>query len=198
MKLFRLGSFGLFVLAVMSAGAATAQSSDAPGLANATVLVIRHGEKPDSGTGLAPAGEARAKAYVKYFQTLKIGSATFKPDWMFASMDTKKSFRERLTLEPLGKAARVPVDCLFKNNQYQELANAMKNKPFGKNIIICWHHGNIPKLVQALGADSSKLIPGGKWPDEVFDWVLELRYDSKGHIIPSQTKRVKEDIKLNQ
>lgn len=34
------------------------------GLADATVLVVRHGEKPDSGTGLSPAGEARAQAHV--------------------------------------------------------------------------------------------------------------------------------------
>ena len=37
-------------------------------LANNTVLIIRHSEKPDTGTGLNAAGEARARLYEKYFQ----------------------------------------------------------------------------------------------------------------------------------
>ena len=39
------------------------------GLANVTLLVVRHAEKPtDAGDrGLSPAGEARAKAYANYF-----------------------------------------------------------------------------------------------------------------------------------
>jgi hypothetical protein len=39
--------------------------------ASATIFLVRHGEKPDSGTGLSPAGQARADAYVKYFQNLQ-------------------------------------------------------------------------------------------------------------------------------
>ena len=42
-----------------------------PGLANVTLLVVRHAEKPaDAGDpGLSPAGQARAKAYATYFHT---------------------------------------------------------------------------------------------------------------------------------
>jgi len=38
--------------------------------ANATIYLIRHAEKPPSGKGLSPAGQARANAYVQYFQNL--------------------------------------------------------------------------------------------------------------------------------
>jgi len=158
------------------------------------VLIIRHGEKPETGTGLTSKGEERAKAYVKYFQTLKTGVGTFHPDYLFASADSKKSARERLTLEPLAKAINQSINLTFKNGRYQELADAMRAKRHGKNILICWHHGNIPKLVDALGGDSTKLIPGGKWPDAVFDWVIQLSFDSSGRLLPSQTKRIQERL----
>ena len=44
--------------------------SGSTGLADVTLLVVRHAEKPmvEGDAGLAPAGETRAKAYVSYFQ----------------------------------------------------------------------------------------------------------------------------------
>jgi hypothetical protein len=39
-------------------------------LHNSVIVIIRHAEKPADGDGLAPAGEARANAYVDLFQEL--------------------------------------------------------------------------------------------------------------------------------
>jgi hypothetical protein len=50
------------------------------------------------------------------------------------------------------------------------------------------------ELTNALGADADKLVPGGKWPDTVFDWMLELRYDHDGRLIPAETKRISEKL----
>ena len=36
---------------------------------SSVIVVIRHAEKPDTGDGLAPAGEARANAYVDFLGT---------------------------------------------------------------------------------------------------------------------------------
>ncbi|MCG2991082.1 hypothetical protein, partial [Escherichia coli] len=74
------------------------------GLADATIAIIRHGEKPDSGTGLSPAGEKRAQAYSAYFQHLTLDGRPFRPDTLIATADSKNSARERLTLEPLSQA----------------------------------------------------------------------------------------------
>jgi hypothetical protein len=53
-------------------------------------------------------------------------------------------------------------------------------------VLIAWHHGEIPKLIHDLGADSAALIPGDKWAPEVFGWVVVLQYDHKGRLVSSQ------------
>jgi len=60
--------------------------------------------------------------------------------------------------------------------------------------LIAWHHGEIPNLVQALGADPGKLFPEGKWPASVFGWVIELRFDHNGQVIPEATKCIHEHL----
>ena len=43
-------------------------------LHNSVIVIIRHAEKPADGDGLAPAGEARANAYVDYFKHFTVNS----------------------------------------------------------------------------------------------------------------------------
>lgn len=164
------------------------------GLRDATVLIIRHAEKPESGPELTQEGEARAKAYVKYFENFSIDSTPVKLDALFATADSKNSHRPRLTLTPLSQALNLPLNLSYKDKKYADLAAELKSRPHGKNILICWHHGAIPELVGALGADPDKLIPGGKWPETQFGWLIELRYDHNGHLIEDESKRI--EIKL--
>jgi hypothetical protein len=105
-----------------------------------------------------------------------------KLNYLFAAADSKESQRARLTIEPTSKMLGLAIDSQFEDGQFQKLADEIRAKPHGQNILICWHHGEIPQLVQALGADPGRLFPKGKWPDEVFNWVVELRYDSNGHL----------------
>lgn len=177
----------------LSAQTITFQGQSTSPLANAVVLVIRHAEKPESGEGLTPTGEARAKAYVGYFKSLKIDGKTFHIDHIFATADSKNSHRERLTVEPLGKALGLPLDLRYKNKGYGEMVKDIKSHSFGKGILICWHHGNIPSLVAEFGAPAT-LFSGGKWPSETFDWIVELKFDAKGELIPGETKTLHEHL----
>jgi hypothetical protein len=43
-------------------------------LQRAVIVTIRHAEKPDTGDGLSPAGDARANAYVDYFKHFTVNS----------------------------------------------------------------------------------------------------------------------------
>lgn len=188
--LFYYVLLALAIPAAMFGKPPTDQKFTAP--KNAVILVIRHADKPAAGHTLSAAGEARAQAYVNYFENYQVAGQPHRPDYLFAAKDSANSHRSRLTLEPTAKALGLTIDYQFSNNQFQQLAQAIQNHPPGTNILICWHHGNIPQLLRALGADPKKLLPDGKWPDDEFGWLIQLRYDADGHLFDSQ--RINENL----
>jgi hypothetical protein len=170
-----------------------AHAQDGP--KNSVVLIIRHAEDADSGHGISPRGQERAEAYKNYFLSLNVDSKRLEPTVILAANDSKKSHRPHLTVEPFAKAAKLPIDTRLGNNQSAELATALRETQQGKVILICWRHGNIPALLRALGgANSESLLPRGKWPGSVYDWVLLLSYDHEGHLIPSSSRRINEHL----
>jgi len=164
------------------------------GLKNAVVLIIRHAEDADTGDGLSPRGQQRAEAYKDYFLNFTVDSKHLEPDLIFAAKDSKRSRRPSLTVEPFVKAANLPIDMRFGNNDSTELAAALRATGHGKVILICWRHPYVPDLLRALGANPEDLLPRGKWPGAVFDWVILLSYDQDGHLIPASTKRINEHL----
>lgn len=168
------------------------QAENPSALKNAVILIIRHAEKPVAGDSLSAEGEARAQAYVRYFQNFTVDGQPLKLDYLFATTDSANSRRPRLTLEPIAKALGIKIDRRFNNSQFQALAQELQNHPPGTNILICWHHGQIPQLLRALGADPKKLLPNAKWPDDEFGWLIQLRYDEKGRLFES--KRINENL----
>jgi hypothetical protein len=166
----------------------------AQGLRNAVVLIIRHAEKPSTGYELTPEGIKRARAYVEYFKHFEVDSKPLQLNWLFAARDSKSSHRPRLTLEPLSGALGCPLDTRFKAKEPEQLAQEIKSTFHGKGILICWHHGQIPDLIRALGGQPEKLLPRGEWPSEVFNWVVELRYDEQGRLIPGQVRCINENL----
>jgi hypothetical protein len=164
-------------------------------LSNAVILIVRHAEKADDGPGLTPAGQQRAVSYVHYFQSYHIGPRVLHVNHLIATADSDSSQRPRLTMEPLSKALRLPIDNRFRDKDVDALAQSLETRPGGKTILICWHHGKIPELLQDLGADPTTLLPHGKWPPNVYNWVIQLRYDANGHLIPGQARRINEHLR---
>jgi hypothetical protein len=189
-----IGLLTLSTAVPCQAGKAGALGSEA--LKNTSILIIRHAEKPASGRELTPTGQQRAEAYAQYFKNLTLDSQPSRPDCLIAAADSNNSQRPRLTLEPLSKALGMPLNLAFNDKQSQELVQELQSKPHGKVILICWRHGRIPTLVKQLGADPDKLIPGGKWPDDEYGWLLQLSYDQEGRLIPAKTKRLQLDLPL--
>jgi len=191
---------GVWLALAVATGSAQTPNTNAPApkdpgaLRNMVILIVRHAEKPETGMELTPAGVQRADAYTNYFRSFTVDSKPLHLDSIFAAADSKNSHRPRLTLEPVSQALGVPLDLRFKDKDPASLADELRAKPHGKQVLICWHHGEIPALLEVLGADPAKLLPGGKWPDEVFSWVIQLRYDQDGHLIPGETKCVSEDL----
>jgi hypothetical protein len=190
------------LLAALAASAAFAQtgatntteSTDSPGLKNAVLLILRHAEKTESGDQLSPDGFKRADAYVNYFKNYQVDGQPLKLDYVYAAADSKNSKRVRLTVEPLCKATGLKLDNRFANKDFQGMVDELRTTGRGHEVLICWHHGQIANMVKSLGGDPEQLLPKGKWPDHVFNWVLELHYDAIGHLIPGQSKRINENL----
>ncbi len=185
--LFLIGALSLLGSAVSAFAESrepSAGNSDA--LKNAVILIIRHAEKPAEGVELSPEGEKRAQAYVGYFQKFTIDGKPIKLDYLFSTADSKQSHRPRLTIEPLSKALGLEIESRFQDDDFLKLAQEIENYPHGRNLLICWHHGKIPGLLAALGADPKQLLPDGEWPASVFCWVMQLRYDENGKLFDSR------------
>jgi hypothetical protein len=151
-------------------------------LTNATILIIRHAEKPADGPELSPPGTSRAAAYIAYFQHLQLDGRAVTPDHLFCTADSTGSQRPRLTLEPLSRALHLTIDSRFKNKDVAVFGQELRARPHGQNLLICWHHGEIPELLRSLGADPETVLPHGTWPEDVFGWMIELRYDEAGRL----------------
>lgn len=177
-------------LALLAAPRSPAQAvAPAAPLGNTTIYIIRHAEKPDEGPELTAAGEKRAEAYVDYFSRLRVDKQPVKIEHLFATADSKNSARPRLTLTPLSHALKLPIDLRFDPEDFQKLAEEIHAHDHGRCIVICWHHGTIPGLLAELGMEPARLLPGGEWPKDVFNWVLELRYDAEGKLRPKHSSR---------
>src|SRR6266478_6357178 len=172
--------------------AVTAHAQEGP--KNAVVLIIRHAEDGATGIGLLPRGQERAEAYKNYFLNFTVDSRRLEPEVVFAAKDSKKSHRPRLTVEPFAKAEKLRIDTRFGNNQSAELAADLRATEQKKVILICWRHPYVPDLLHALGAKPEDLLPRGKWPNPVYDWVILLSYDTEGRLISASSRRINEHL----
>lgn len=150
-------------------------------LAGNTVLIVRHAEKPLLGRELTPTGQARAKAYIHYFEPFHDGGLKLRINALYSGADSDNSIRPRLTLEPLSHASGLPLDSTVSTKDPEALVTLLRTQPHGNHPLVAWRHGSIPALLTAFGA-SPNLIPGGKWPDGVYDWVIVLDFDRSGHL----------------
>lgn len=169
--------------------------------ANTTILMCRHAEKPSVGVDLAIAGQERAQAYVVYFQNYSATSGLAPIEHLYAAADSAESSRPRLTIEPLSQALGITINCNYKDKHFASLAGEILNSPSYDNttILICWHHGMILDLAESLGVSASQLPvdakwPSSPWPEVVYGWLLQLRFDASGSIIPSQTFCINQEL----
>ena len=164
-------------------------------LANNTVLIVRHTEKPETGTGLTPRGEERARLYAKYFQPFQEEGVSVLVDSLYAGADSQNSVRPRLTLEPLSKASGLPLHHKVGTKDSEALVLELKTEPHGRHPLIAWRHGEIPALLRAFGASPDKLLPNGQWPDDVYDWVIMLTMGPEGQL--TSARLIHETLKVS-
>lgn len=152
------------------------QSAHAMTTTPASILIIRHGEKPgDPATDTADAIDLSTRGYERAGALASYIPATFgTPDFLFATQASKNSNRPVETITPLAAALQLEIDSKHADDDYPALAaDLLSNAKYaGKLVLICWHHGKIPKLTRALGG----VAPQDPWPGTVFDRVWQINY----------------------
>ena len=188
---FRLAAAAVLLFATLGPHS----NAQAPNhLAGDTILIIRHAEKPATGSGLTPQGEARAHAYIQYFEPFKEQTLALKVDALYSGADSDNSLRPRLTLEPLSNATGLPIHSTVNTKHPEELVAQLKSEPHPHTPLIAWRHGQIPALLRAFGASPEKLLPNAIWPDDVFDNVIVLTFDQAGQL--TSQKLIHESLHL--
>jgi hypothetical protein len=162
----------LACLALLAGAAAWGQTGQPP----ATILLIRHAEKlTDGRIDLSPVGFERAKLIPELFGGAS-GAAPHnlpRPDFLFATHQSKKSNRPVETITPLSEALKLPISAEIEDDDFATLAKEMlSGKYAGKVVLVAWHHGKIPGFARALGATP----PYDPWPETQFDRVWRIDY----------------------
>ena len=156
---------GFLVLAELFAPA-PAQSADLK------IIIVRHGEKPDSGDNLSCQGESRALELPAVLMR-KFG----KPDYTYVpSLNLGKSTthaRMFQTVTPFAVRQNLAIDSRFAEDDATGIAKDVLKR--SGLVLLVWEHSQIAAVAKAIGV---KHPP--KWKGEDFDsiWVITPRSGS--------------------
>jgi hypothetical protein len=148
----------------------------------ATVMIIRHAEKPDEGHCLSVKGWQRAQALVPFFlgeMSNECGDPQpgfAKPVAIYAQkLDANhKSRRPFETVQALARALNLDIKGFAHDDadaMVREIQGTSAYK--GQSVLICWEHHAIPKLAEAFGVDDPPDWPGHESYDRV--WVIKFK-----------------------
>ncbi len=152
------------VLGLLSAcdGAKQALSNQAP----LTVLIIRHGEKPDDGDNLSCQGQHRA---------LQLPQVLVDRQWVPNQIvvpalnqgEHTSHSRMYQTATPTAVRFNLAINTDFDAKDEKKAAQYVQSQH--GVVLMVWSHAEIPKLTKALGVHD---VP--KWPDADFDSVWRV------------------------
>ena len=142
----------------------------------AQILLIRHGEKPDTGNQLSDIGLQRAQALRAYFETNPAVTKYGTPVAIFAMKQDGPdgSVRPIQTVTPLAADLKTTINEDYLKNDFQGLAKEILSNPAynGKMVLICWEHKVIPDIAQELGVTPRP----ADWKGTDFWTVFEIDY----------------------
>ena len=132
------------------------------------VVIIRHGEKPNTGDNLSCKGENRALLLAEVLhQKFNV------PDYLYVpSIGQKKSdshARMFETIIPFAVKYGLKINSTFAVDAYSAAADQVLHK--SGTVLMVWEHGAIPALAEALG-----VRPPPKWKGKDFDSIWIITY----------------------
>jgi hypothetical protein len=145
------------------------------------VVMIRHGEKPESGDNLSCKGYNRA---------VRLADVVVKkfgiPDLIFipsvSNGKSTKSARMLETVWPIATKYNLKINSKFDVLDKAGLANSLLANT--GLILVVWEHHNLPGILKKLGISDKNL----DWPDSDFDsiWIVTVH---KGKITFEEDKQ---------
>ncbi|KAJ5118346.1 hypothetical protein N7448_010057 [Penicillium atrosanguineum] len=142
-------------------------------VADPTVYLIRHGEKPDSGNGLTAQGEERAQC----LRTVFGASSGYNIGHIMAETPESDGKRQRPydTVEPLAEDLGLTVDTSCDRDDSKCVKDVVDNYTGSGNILICWEHDALTDIAEELGDDDAP-----DYPDDSFNiiWTDPSPYTS--------------------
>lgn len=153
-------------------------------MAQATILLLRHAEKPGvlTGAGVDPMGRADpSRLAVRGWQragalAALLAGATHPdlpaPARLYAAASTARSCRCEDTLAPLARKLGLVTDTSFTRGQEQALADQLTAG--GQPALVCWKHEGLPALARCLVNVTLPIALPAEWPDTRYDLIWRL------------------------
>ena len=175
-------SVGMAFLAALTVGAFFPAAVAAEAAGTQTIVLLRHGEKPDLGLGqLSCQGLNRALALPAVIRK-QFGrpDAIFAPDPAQAVNENGQSYyvRPLATIEPTAIAFGLPVDASIGVFNLDALRQKIEMPTFWNDlVVVAWEGNAIPRLARLLVSDHGgdpKVVPDWKGNDD-FDSIYVVR-----------------------
>jgi broad specificity phosphatase PhoE len=162
----------------------------------ASVLMIRHGEKPHAGglgvdergnadpDGLTPQGWARAGALVTLFapNSTTVNSALPSPDALVTPRYHKPVHRAYLTLLPLAQRLGVAILAEHPVDAHPAaVVDSLVAMDTGV-VLLCWEHDHLVKIADAMAHTLPVANPDevpAAWPDDRYDMIWRFDRDEQ-------------------
>jgi hypothetical protein len=159
--------FSIFLTFMLIGFASCDEGISKPGNA-LKVVIIRHGEKPESGDNLSCQGENRAlQLSAILFHKFKQPDFTYVPSLKMDKSTTHSRMMQTVT--PFAVKYNLNINSIYDEKDYAGVASSVL-KDSG-TVLMVWEHSAIPDLASALGV---KHPP--HWKDADFDSIWVITY----------------------
>lgn len=154
------------------------------------VIIIRHAEKPDSGSNLSCKGLNRALELSKVlYNKYKLVDHIYTPQMRTGEITS--SSRMYQTIVPYAVKYNLNIDSQFNLGEEVLLAKTISNQT--GIVLIVWKHKCIPNLIHALGIADTSI----KWKEHDFDSIWIISYQNGKAILSFDKENISPSTECN-
>ncbi len=141
-------------------------------LTTLTIVIIRHGEKPETGDNLSPEGLNRALQ----LPTILVGKFGIPGHVYVPALGTDVTTthaRMFQTVTPLAVQYNLGINTKFDEHDFAGITNHLREKT--GTALVVWEHHTINDLARSLGIQNAPI-----WADDDYDSIWIITYKQTG------------------